>query len=329
MTKNMKAAAMPLRSMPDAWRLLNFLRGQEYDLVHVNNTFSYQLATIIAARAAHLPLVARIRNPVDDNLVNRLAFRMLDCVVPFNRALEAAVKAWASIPTVTCYDGIDLRSPDRKAVLELRRSLRPDGSILIGSAGRLTEQKGFTFFVDAAQRVLQGGIDAHFAVAGDGPLRASLQATIDARGLTNRFRLIGFQEDISSFFAALDIFVCPSLWEGGPYTVLEALLLGKPVVTTAVGFVPELLRPHLDAEVVPCADASALSAAVLRVLGNIQHYSRAAYTETIRFAADPRASALAFEDGIAKLIAARRPTTGEPAELGTEKRAARSARAGS
>jgi glycosyltransferase involved in cell wall biosynthesis len=287
------------RGLPSALRLTWQLRRGRYDVIHVNNTFTYQPLTLGAARIAHLPVVAHARGPVARGPFSKAILCLADYVVTVNKSIERELKTWGSrVEAHTCYDGVIPRSPDAAAVQQLRASLAPDGGILIGSVGRLSEEKGYQDLVRAAKHVVKIYPDVRFAIAGEGPSRALLQTLIEELGLTGRFQLCGFRWDVENFLAALDIFVCASAWEGGPLVAVEAMLLGKPVVTTAVGFTPEIINPGESGVLVRPGDPRALAEALLEALGNRAGLTRGALEQRHRAAklTDPLSNARRFEE---------------------------------
>lgn len=158
------------------------------------------------------------------------------------RDVRAALVAAPALGPVT---GRDLRS-------ELDATDRP----LLLAVGRLHSQKGLDVLLEAVPALG----DVVLAVAGDGPLRSELQAR--ATGLPVRF--LGRRTDLADLYAAADIVVLPSRWEGRPLTAMEVLRAGRPLVATAVGGVPELVQD--GAVLVPARDPAALSAALQRLL---------------------------------------------------------------
>jgi glycosyltransferase involved in cell wall biosynthesis len=103
---------------------------------------------------------------------------------------------------------------------------------------------------------------------GDGELRARTEAMMESLGVADRFSVVRHTEDIYSHLAALDLFVLPSLWEGLPYSLLEAMALRKAVVATRVGGVGEVVVPDETGILVPPRDAQALANAMIALLLN-------------------------------------------------------------
>lgn len=110
------------------------------------------------------------------------------------------------------------------------------GSKRVLAVGRLVPVKGFDVLLEAWR-----DIDASLVIAGDGFEQARLESLVDANHLTDRVRLLGHRTDVSALMAAADLFVISSHYEGCPYTLVEALHMHLPVVSTAVGAMPEIL----------------------------------------------------------------------------------------
>lgn len=127
-------------------------------------------------------------------------------------------------------------------------------------AARLEEQKGHAVLLDAAARVRERGIDFVLALAGGGSLRPALEARAGELGLAERVRFLGRVDAIGPLLLAADACVLPSLWEGLPLSLLEAMARGRPVVASAVGGVPETIEDGVHGRLVPAGDASALAA---------------------------------------------------------------------
>ncbi|PZS36573.1 MAG: glycosyltransferase [Pseudonocardiales bacterium] len=150
---------------------------------------------------------------------------------------------------------------------EVRAELGAADRSLVLSVGRLHPQKGYRTLVAAAACLATRRPAPLFVVAGDGPQRAELAAEITRCAAP--VRLLGWRTDLADLFAAADVVVSTSLWEGSPLAVQEALRAGRPLVATAVGGVPALVGD--GAELVPPEDPAALAAAVARVLDDPDH----------------------------------------------------------
>ena len=145
---------------------------------------------------------------------------------------------------------------------ETRRSLGvPVDVPVVAVIGRLSEQKGHTYLLDALART--AALDrVHAVFAGDGDLRESLRARASALGVSSRVHLVGVRRDVGNLLNAIDVFVLPSLWEGLPLALLLAMGAGVPVVATTVSGVPEVVESGRTGLLVAPGDAAALGQAV-------------------------------------------------------------------
>ncbi|MGH2609530.1 MAG: glycosyltransferase, partial [Tepidiformaceae bacterium] len=137
-----------------------------------------------------------------------------------------------------------------------RQSLRlRDSDLLVGTVCRLSDRrKGVHDFVAMAAKVAAACPAAHFVVVGEGVLRPELEQMATSLGLENSLTFAGWAEDARGWYAAMDVFVMASTHEGGPTTLLEAMAMGRPVVATSVGMVPEVVEAGVSGEICPVSD---------------------------------------------------------------------------
>ena len=143
----------------------------------------------------------------------------------------------------------------------------PSGSPRIGCVARLSPEKGIDRLLEAFAGVLRQVPYARLAIAGDGPARGQLEARAHELTLGGAVEFLGYREDVSPVLGSLDLFVLPSLTEGIPLALLEAMAAGLPVIATAVGGVPEVVEDGTSGMLVPPGDAAALERAMLGPAG--------------------------------------------------------------
>jgi glycosyltransferase involved in cell wall biosynthesis len=179
----------------------------------------------------------------------------------------------------------------------------------VGAVANLRPVKGLDVLIAAATRV--PGVT--FRVAGEGDERGPLQRQIREGGLEGRFHLCGAEKDVPLFLAGLDVAVLASRAEGMSNAVLEYMAAGRPIVATATGATPELIRDGIDGLLVPPGDAAALAGGILRLLNDRVLARRLG--ESARRRAEERYSRAAmvrrFEEFYTQL--ARRPARGRHA----------------
>ena len=141
-------------------------------------------------------------------------------------------------------------------------------------AGRLMAAKALDVALDAMASVPE----ASLVIVGDGPDRAALEQQRDALGLGERVRFVGGleREGVLRMFRAADVVLLSSRWENFPHVIVEALAVGTPVISSAVGGVPEVVRDGENGLLVPAGDVEALAGAIRRLLGDDEVRARLA-----------------------------------------------------
>ena len=155
----------------------------------------------------------------------------------------------------------------RRGVLRGHLRLPPEAK-LVGIVARLVPIKDHRTFFAAAARVARADPATHFVVAGDGPLRAGLEAAAGEAGLDGRAHFLGWWDDLPALYADLDVVALTSRNEGTPVCLLEAMAAGVPVVATAVGGVPDVVRHGETGLLAPPGDPAALAAALASLLAD-------------------------------------------------------------
>jgi lipopolysaccharide/colanic/teichoic acid biosynthesis glycosyltransferase/glycosyltransferase involved in cell wall biosynthesis len=144
----------------------------------------------------------------------------------------------------------------------------PEASPLIGIVGRIVPIKDHHLFCDAARLIAARYPAARFVVVGDGASRSDIERYVDTLGLTPRVLFTGWRRDLPEIYADLDVLVIASRNEGTPVAAIEAMASRCPVVATRVGGVPDLIEDGVTGLLVRSGDATALSDAVLKLLGD-------------------------------------------------------------
>jgi glycosyltransferase involved in cell wall biosynthesis len=252
---------------------------RDADVVHAHGLRAGGLAALALTRAVPAPLragvpplVVTLHNAVIAGGMIGAAYATLERIVARGateilavspdleermRSLGATAVGRALVPAPP-----RRRSEDAAAQSKLRADLGAVERPLIAVVARLAEQKGLPLLLDAAAGWARRTPSPLVAIAGEGPLEASLRARIEAENLP--VRLLGRRTDVPELLAAADVAVVSSVWEGQPLIVQEVLRAGRPLVATRVGGIPGMVGEA--AILVPSGDAAALEAAVLRVL---------------------------------------------------------------
>lgn len=169
------------------------------------------------------------------------------------------------------HNAIDLgRFSDTKTDPAGKRRLLnlPEDGPIIGTVGRLTEQKGYTFLVEAGGLVLQHLPNAYFLIVGDGELKATLMDQAQRLGIASHVIFTGPRSDIEDLLHCMDMFASSSLWEGLPTVIMESMAAGVPVVGTDIPGTRDLIQHRITGWLVPPADSRALADAILTMMSS-------------------------------------------------------------
>ena len=266
-----------------ATRLLRILREWQPHVVHTRTIRADLLGRMATRRGA--VVVNNVVNlypddtlnwhgPVKGKLVLSLARRTSGLVSRFVANAEGIVRSIENTFDVepgrisVIHDGIDLEKWIDRPPSDLSgMGIGPQHKVILSTA-RLHHQKGITHLIASARSIAQRFPDARFVVAGEGPLKDELQEEIHRADLDEIFFLAGWRDDVPNLLSRADIYVLPSLYEGLPNAVIEAMASGTPVIATAVAGTPEIIEKGRSGWLVPPGDPSALAAALTEALGS-------------------------------------------------------------
>jgi glycosyltransferase involved in cell wall biosynthesis len=229
----------------------------------------------------------RVRPPEDRALLAMLTPE-IDRLIAVSRAIVGKIRAEGrtGVPTQLIYNGVDLDRYNRQeacCTLPEEYGFAP-GTPLVGVVARLEQEKGHPTLLDAWPLVLAAVPEARLLIVGEGSRRDELEAQAESLGLlgevcegdacvgTKHARpgakvvFTGRRDDVPAVTAALDVAVLPSYREAQGLVILEAMALGRPVVASRVGGIPEMIRDGVTGVLVPPRDPEALANAIVRVL---------------------------------------------------------------
>jgi glycosyltransferase involved in cell wall biosynthesis len=141
---------------------------------------------------------------------------------------------------------------------------------IIGIGVRLCEQKGITYLLQAMPGIIEKFPDCTLVIAGKGPLEADLENEANALGITGNVKFVGMRLDMPELLKLFDVYVLPSLWEGLPLVLLEAMVAGCPIVATDVGGVVTIIRHEVSGLLVKTKNFAEIRDAVDKLLSSVQ-----------------------------------------------------------
>ncbi len=203
----------------------------------------------------------RLLNPVTDVAIAVSESTREFCIRARKLSPERVKKVYLGAPL----DEFSPLSPEARREAREKLGFGREEKI-VGTVTRLMESKGNRYLVEAASILARKRSDVRVVVVGEGPLQPDLEAQARALGVSDRVSFLGFQRDVARAFGAFDAAVFPSLWEGTPLTLFEAMAMGKPIVATSVDGIRDVLRNEENALVVPPKNAAALAGSLERAL---------------------------------------------------------------
>jgi glycosyltransferase involved in cell wall biosynthesis len=265
--------------LPAALAIAGRIRERRFDVVHMHTSHAHTLGVLgamLAGRPRPLTVVARRvdfsihKRPVLDFSRQKYTWgvdRILCVSETIRRVLIADGLPQDLLGVV--HSGIDLSRlddvPDRRIDYRREFGVPKDGPLIL-NIGHCADHKGQRDLVSAAPAVLARHPGARIVIAGDGELLPDLLAQAEELGLGGRVLFPGFRTDVPALLRAADLFCFPSRLEGLGTSVLDALALRCPVVSTTAGGIPEMIDSGVHGLLVPPRDPGALAAAMLRVL---------------------------------------------------------------
>jgi len=248
--------------------IASFVRENSTDIIHSHGYKSNAYA-ILSNRTNKKPLVTTCHNWINLSLkmsfytkIDKFILKRFDSVASVSETVRQALIMSGIAPEkiILIENGINVsRFADCKRDPQLRKKFSiGDSSKVIGTVGRLTEEKGHSFFLKMAKELLIKHEDCHFLIVGDGPLRLKLQEEANRLGIAGKVIFAGKQDNIPAMLSIMDVFVLPSLTEGQPMALFEAMAAGKAIVATDVGDVAKILKNGKLGYTVPSGDLDAI-----------------------------------------------------------------------
>jgi len=261
--------------------LRDIFQNSQPDIVHTHLQHA-DLHGIIAARWAKVPVIITSRH--NDNAfrrrppikqLNYVLWRFADAGIAISNSIARFAIQVEGAPANkihTIHYGLPF-NPDPTEREATRQAVRRELGIgktdlVVGMVCRLVEQKGVQYGLKVFSQIIRDFPSARLVIAGDGPLRRSLEAMVIPLGLQGRVQFLGWRDDVPQIMAALDVLLVPSLWEGFGLVILEAMAQRVPTIGSAVSAIPEIVVHGETGLLAPPEDIDRLIEALTLLLGD-------------------------------------------------------------
>lgn len=262
-----------------AWKIGRLLRQREYDIMHTHTSHAHSIGLLsrlfgkvngmAVSRRVDFPIRSRFKyNSFDVHYIavsEAIKRVMMDGGVPENR-----------IDVVrSC---IDLSRLDNAPIADIRADLGiSKDAVVVGNIAHMADHKGQIYLIRAALIVKNKYPDTKFVIVGDGKLRKELEAEVRRLSLDGIVIFTGFRKDIASFLASFDIFAFPSHMEGLGTSLLDAMVMKRPIVSTTAGGIPEVVQDGINGLLVSPKDPEALANAIISLIEDKELRHRLGY----------------------------------------------------
>lgn len=257
-----------------AWRLARILKQVEPAIVHAHDPHGVAVAAAAIGYGglADKPMLVasrRVDFPLKLNALSQWKYRQVAAFLCASEAIRQ-ILIGQGIPrerALTIHEGIDLAHVDAAPPVSVRETFwLPTNAPVVGCIGALVEHKGHRHLIHAAVDVVRAEPEVRIVILGEGDLRDELTRMIHELGLERHVLLPGFRPDVLSLLKTFDLMVMPSITEGLGTSILDAMACAKAVVGCAVGGIPEVVDDGVTGLLVPPRNASALGAAIVRLM---------------------------------------------------------------
>jgi len=291
-----RSAINPLIDLAGFIQILFFALKEKPDIIHLHSSKAGFLGSL-AGKMAGAKIIYTVHGAVFEASFSKLARKIflwlekfsayfkdkIICVSANDKKLWLNYQAAPAEKLIVIHNGLDLNKIDFPPRAEAREYLASqsanffealqgadDSLKIVGTIANLFPEKGLPYFIETANILIKEKKLANviFAVIGEGPDRLLLEKIIDDLDLQNKFVLTGNIVNASRYLKAFDIFVLPSVKEGLPYTILEAMAAGVPIVASHIGGIPEMIKNNYNGFLLFPRDTDALAKKIMELINN-------------------------------------------------------------
>jgi len=285
---HLKRRISPVNDWLALFEIIKLIKSYQPDIIHLNSSKISILGSLAASLTKLSAAYRRLRvfytvhgwvfnEPLPAGLkyfyiwAEKFTARFKNkiiCVSEHDRQTALQYKVSPAEKLITIHNGLTpvdfYPKEEAKKILNLKTE-----SLIIGSIGNLYKTKGYEYFIQAANILInQSHLPITFLIIGQGRERKNLAGLINQYNLKNNFILAGSIDNAARLLPALDIYICSSVKEGLPYSVLEAMQAGLPIISTNVGGVPEMIENNKTGLLIKPAEADDLAKKITTLLNN-------------------------------------------------------------
>ena len=245
--------------------LLKIIDEEKIDIVHTHHRMAAFYIGMIK-KMRNIKIVNTIHNTFDDKKrLTKFVFDRTENIAVGNSVFDNMIKYYKVNPQNirVIYNAIDNSNVEYEKVDVIEKYAKD--FFVIGNIGRINTQKGFEYYVEAANIVKKMEYPIKFFIIGDGVLKEKIEDMVERENLSDVVIFTGFQNNILNIINKLDLVVLSSLWEGFPLTPIETFSMGKTIVATDVPGTVEIVQDNINGIIVPINSGKALAEGIIRL----------------------------------------------------------------
>jgi len=293
---------VPINNGKDYWRIIRALKqtydilgSHSFDLLHTNGYFSDIVGMPIAKRYG-IPHISTCHGFISTDINLRLYYLLDLFFIRFctkiiavseeikTKLIDSGIKRSRIVVIENAVEGIRDTCHEKQERTRIRDSLGTvENEELLGYIGRISPEKGLPYLIQAVSILDKTAYPFKLLIIGEGPQESDIKRLVLNHGLATHVIFLGFKENIDELLPAIDIFVLPSLTEGTPMALLEAMSYGVPVIASAVGGIPKIIKNNVNGLLVSPGNPSQIADAIMALMTDKAAFQRisAAARETI------------------------------------------------
>lgn len=249
--------------------LLKIIKDEEINIIHTHHRMAAFYTTLISY-FKKITFINTAHNTFKNKkILTKFSYRKAKIIAVGEKVKENLCDYYKlnKDNIVVIYNGIEPFN-GKIEINDVINNFKKSGNFVVGNFGRLSEQKGMNYFIEAASLILEKHKNVKFIIVGDGPLKNELKNLIIQKNIEEHVILLGYRKDVQNIMSQIDFVVLSSLWEGLPLTPIEAFSVSKPVIATSVDGTVEIVEDKVNGILVEPKSPEALSKSIEFLLNN-------------------------------------------------------------
>jgi len=262
--------------------LLYPLLKNKYNIIHTNGYLT-DIIALPLSKILNIPHITTCHGFIDEskklkiyNKMDKILLKFCDIIISVSKQIELDLitngiksRKIVTIPNAVTINNEYFINNSKDKDTKLKKTIGINkGEIIIGYHGRISKEKGLEYLFKACANLINSNFNIKLLIIGEGPDTSRLIKLSRKLGVKRKIIYVGFKKNIEKWIQLIDIYVLPSLTEGTPMALLEAMLMGKPIIATCVGGIPNIIKNEYNGLLVKPGDHDAISDAIIKLIEN-------------------------------------------------------------